>query len=404
MPSSSGLELRSPSSTITTMEAAFARNSTASAGAPLPLDAGSIFVLTVTLIVFCGPLLFLFPPFPPRKSDALDETHNKLGVEQAKSNLTDYAKLDNVALESTTAVGKIKSLFVYPIKSCKGIELTRAKVIPTGLEFDRLFTFAQLKSPFPVAVDDSDGAKPKEHTWEFITQRQFPLLATVEVELWQPDLGKIKGFRDLAAGSSDEVYLIVRFPWREGGWRGAWESFAAKCLRGWRATPTIEVLLPMAFPDKNEIARKGYEFERVRVWGEETVALNMGNELPEELRLYLGVSNKLALFRVDPEALREVGKNAPGETVAGYRPVVGFADSVSATSDSHVVHGLGLGLGLTEEKKYPVHIMNLASVRDLESKVTKDKDLEELSPRRFRANIFGESLFRFQDQRLLGYV
>lgn len=37
-----------------------------------------------------------------------------------------------------------------------------------------------------------------------------------------------------------------------------------------------------------------------------------------------------------------------------------------------------------------MHIMNLASVRDLESKVTKDKDLEELSPRRFRANIFGE--------------
>lgn len=57
-----------------------------------------------------------------------------------------------------------------------------------------------------------------------------------------------------------------------------------------------------------------------------------------------------------------------------------------ATSD------LDAAVGLTKEReKYPVHIMNLASVRDLESKVTKDKDLEELSPRRFRANIFGES-------------
>lgn len=43
--------------------------------------------------------------------------------------------------------------------------------------------------------------------------------------------------------------------------------------------------------------------------------------------------------------------------------------------------------------QYPVHIMNLASVRDLESKVTKDEELKELNPRRFRANIFGE-LFR----------
>lgn len=292
---------------------------------PLPLDAGSIFVLAVTLIVFCGPLLFLFPPFPPRKSDALEETHNKLGIDQAKSHLKDDSSKSNI----DTAKGKIQSLFVYPIKSCKGIEVARAKVIPTGLEFDRLFTFAQLKSPFPVSVDNSDGEKAKQHTWEFITQRQFPLLATVEVELWQPDLSKMKGFRDLSAGSSDEVYLVIRFPWREGGWRGAWELLAAKCLRGWRATPTIEVLLPVDFPDKNEITRKGYDFERVRVWGEETVALNMGNELPEELRLYLGVSNKLALFRVDPAALRGVGKNAPAEAEAGYRPVVGFADSVS---------------------------------------------------------------------------
>lgn len=378
----------------TTTTAAAVSNNVTTPGVtpPLPLDAGSIFVLAVTLIVFCGPLLFLFPPFPPRKSDALEETHNKLGIDPAKSNLRN----DSSNSTTDTVKGKIQSLFVYPIKSCKGIELARAKVIPTGLEFDRLFTFAQLKSPFPVSVDNADGEKAKGHSWEFITQRQFPLLATVEVELWQPDLNKMKGFRDLSAGSSDEVYLVIRFPWREGGWRGAWDLLAAKCLRGWRATPTIEILLPVDFPDKNEISRKGYDFERVRVWGEETVALNMGNELPEELRLYLGVSNKLALFRVDPAALRGVGKNAPAEAEAGYRPVVGFADSVSDDDDNDAASDLAAtvkgSFGLTvEENKYPVHIMNLASVRDLESKVTKDKDLEELSPRRFRANIFGES-------------
>lgn len=316
------------------MDATIASNVTAAPGAvPLPLDAGSIFVLAITLVVFCGPLFVLFPPFPPRKSDALEETHSKLGIDPVKSNLNSYATLGHGSSAPGPARGNIKSLFVYPIKSCRGIELTRAKVVPTGLEFDRLFTFAQLKSPFPVAAAQPDEAQARQHTWEFITQRQFPLLATVEVELWQPDLAKIKGFRDLSAGSSDEVFLLVRFPWRDGGWRGLGASFAAKCLRGWRATPMIEVLLPVGWPDKNEVARKGYALEPVRVWGDTTVALNMGSELPEELRLYLGVSNKLALFRVDPEALRMVGKNAPREEEAGYRPVVGFADSVSATSD-----------------------------------------------------------------------
>ncbi|CAN8102970.1 unnamed protein product [Discula destructiva] len=361
------------------MEGIIANNTTApNAAAPLPLDAGSIFVLAVTLLVFCGPLFVLFPPFPPSKSDALEETHNKLGLDRGQSNLT---RRDHAAAENGRA--KIESLFVYPIKSCKGIEVARSKVIPTGLEFDRLFTFAQLKSPFPVSstTTAANGATKQQdqqqHSWDFITQRQFPRLATVETELWQPDLAKMKGFRDPAAGASHEVYLLLRFPWRAHGIRGAWATFAAKCTRGWRASACIEVLLPVGAPSPSpmddddaaaadeEMRRRGYSRETVRVWGDRVPALNMASELPEELRLYLGVSNRLALFQVDPAgALREAARNAPGREEAGYQPVVGFADS------------------------YPVHIMNLASVQDLESKVAKDMDLEELSPRRFRANIF----------------
>lgn len=364
---------------------AVAGNMTAAGRAPLPLDAGSIFVVVATLLVFCGPLLVLFPPFPPRTSDALAETHTKLGVDPAKSNLPRRAPEAHTTA-SGSSTGTINSLFVYPIKSCKGVELARAKVLPTGLEFDRLFTLAQLKSPFPVASSDS-AKKDQQPSWEFITQRQFPLLATIHVELWQPDLAKMQGFRDLAAGSSHEVFMILRFPWRAPGWRGAWDTFAAKCVHGLRARASREVLLPVAFPERDEIKRKGYVMESVRVWKEEVAALNLGNELPEELARYLGVSNKLALFRVDPEALREVHKNAPERAEAGYQPVVGFADSVSAIVVASR-HGQR-GVELTSYVQYPVHIMNLASVRDLESKVTKDKNLEELNPRRFRANIFG---------------
>ncbi|KUI68204.1 Mitochondrial amidoxime-reducing component 1 [Cytospora mali] len=344
----------------------------------LRLDPVSLLVLIVTLCAFCAPVFVLFPPFPPRKSDALRETHTKLGLDPSRSNLRDHWKVDHA---SSPAKPGIKSLFIYPVKSCKGIEVTTAKVVPTGLEFDRLFTFAQLKSPFPVAVGEHHhGAKEKEekkkkkkeeeeeeeekghHVWDFITQRQFPLLATVEVELWQPDLDKMRG-KTLSVRSG-EAFLVLRFPWRSSGPTGVLETFAAKCLRGISAQPEKEVVLPVAPPTEGEVREKGYEYEGVRVWRDTTTALNVGSELPEELSLYLGVSNKLGLFRMNPENLREVFRCAPKKDEVGYQPVVSFQDS------------------------YPVHILSLASVRDLESKVPKDEVLRELNPRRFRANIY----------------
>lgn len=333
-------------------------NATALGQEPIPLDAGSLFFLAVTIVVFCGPLFVLFPPFPPRKSDALEETHNKLGVPAAKSGLRDQAAGAGAGTTEPPA-GSIRSLFIYPVKSCRGVEVSRAKVLPSGLELDRLFTFAQLKSPFPVPVGDGEGEEQEEqekaaraHRWDFITQRQFPRLATLEVEVWRPDLAKIKGFRDPAAGSSDEAFLVLRFPWRRAAGAGAgpwglaadaWDSFAAKCTRGWRAGPQLEVVLPMDFPSRDEIARKGYVREPVRVWGCDVPALNMGCELPEELRLYLGVSNKLALFRVDPERPREVAHGcAPSKDEAGYQPVVAFQDSVSSSGSSSGFSSFGM--------------------------------------------------------------
>lgn len=284
-------------------------------------DPASILVLIVTLCAFCAPVFVLFPPFPPRKSDALPITHTKLGLQPSKSNLRDHRAADHASAGSA----EVKSLFIYPIKSCRGIEVTRAKVVHTGLEFDRLFTFAQLKSPFPVGVDGEEAKD--DHAWEFITQRQFPLLATVEVELWQPDLDKIRGGeREI---KSDETFLVLRFPNRSPGLAGLLQAFAAKCSRGWRAVPEEEVLLPVAFPSAGEISSKGYTRERVRVWKDTATALNLGSELPEELRRYLGVSNRLGLFRIDPEGPRPVFKCAPAKEEAGYQPVVNFQDSVS---------------------------------------------------------------------------
>lgn len=310
--------------------------------AATPFDAASILVLVVTLCAFCAPVFVLFPPFPPRKSDALPVTHTRLGLQPSKSNLRDHRAADHAG----SGAAEVKSLFIYPIKSCKGIEVARAKVVHTGLEFDRLFTFAQLKGPSPVgaAGGRDNEARDDQPAWEFITQRQFPLLATVEVELWQPDLDKLRGGE--RETKSDETFLVIRFPHRRAGAVGILQSFAAKCLRGWRAVPEKEVLLPVAFPSAAEISAKGYTHERVRVWKDTATALNLGSELPEELRRYLGVKNPLGLFRSDPADLRPVFKCAPVKEAAGYQPVVSFQDSVSTSlllsiASNHVIsHGL----------------------------------------------------------------
>lgn len=338
------------------------------APSPIPLDTGSWFVLGVTLCVFFLPLFVLFPPFPPRRSDALWQTHTKLRVAEDNKDKSSKSKLLGLFTKkaaTSTAHGnskgaKIKSLFVHPVDSLTGIEVTRAKVAPTGIEYDRLYTLAQLKSPFPVSVDGAQNKNSgaltaaKDHKWESITQRQFPLLATVQVELWQPDLDKLKGLNDKNAQSNSEAFLILRFPWRESGFFGLWELFAAKCLRGITAVAEKEILLPVGFPPAEDISAKGYvRNETVRLAGRsgggnendghgEVEALDMSVELPEELRLYLGVSNKLGLFRATPseseKALMEVSTSTNRKRLLGtgkekptsYVPIiVGFRDSVS---------------------------------------------------------------------------
>ena len=63
----------------------------------------------------------------------------------------------------------ISGLYVYPIKSCAGIALTAARLLPTGLEYDRNWM-----------VTDPAG--------HMLTQRSHARLALVEVALGEHDL------------------------------------------------------------------------------------------------------------------------------------------------------------------------------------------------------------------------
>ncbi|KAK7750367.1 hypothetical protein SLS62_007666 [Diatrype stigma] len=337
----------------------------------LNLDYESIWVLLVTVAAFLIPVVLVFPPFPPQKSDALLQTHSKAGVGRSESNIRLGARDKPSAASATSAdrPPRVRSLVVYPVKSCRGIEVRQGRVLPAGLEFDRIYTFAQLRSRFPVAVEDvddekKDGDKGNGDTWDFITQRQFPRLATVKVDLWLPDEAKLRRQGIDHPASDEDAFLILRFPWRDRGWRGALQALGAKLARrSLGAEAEREVLLPVAFSPAAEIAAKGYAYEDVRIWKDTVSALNVEAELPPELRLYLGVSNRLGLFRVDPARLREVYRCAPRRADAGYQPVTGFQDA------------------------YPLHILNLPSLRDFSSQVPKDQELQDLDVLRFRPNI-----------------
>ncbi|KAI1419409.1 hypothetical protein F5Y12DRAFT_793971 [Xylaria sp. FL1777] len=315
----------------------------------LNLDFGALFLLFITACAFMIPVAVVLPPVPVRKSDALLQTHTLAGAGKPKSALNGYLTGgQNVRRNGPQAT--VQSLRIYPVKSCRGIEVARSRVLPQGLEFDRLFTFAQLKSPFPVSLDSTEAAK-SQHRWEFVTQRQFPLLATVKVDLWLPDEMKL---RRQSMKPTREAFLILSFPWKEDGWRGLLSTIAAKLGGGSAAVPEKEILLPVDFPSAAEIKDKGYIFEDVKIWKETVTALNMSTELPKELMLYLGVSNKLGIFRVDPSRLREVYRCAPLKADAGYQPVTGFQDA------------------------YPLHMITLDSLQRFSEEVPKDDELKEL--------------------------
>ncbi|KAG5981114.1 hypothetical protein E4U55_003302 [Claviceps digitariae] len=282
------------------------------------LDYAAVFLMVVTIMVFVVPILLIFPPMPVEPDDALRQTHSKLG-RPSRHNNPQYHHMSDQQPQKVTRP-TIKSLFVYPIKSCRGIELNRSKVLPTGLEYDRLFMFAQLK---PTAAHSTDQAEQSQ-SWEFLSQRQLPLLANVKVDVWLPDASK----KSRQLGHLDGKFLLVRFPWQPPGWRGIIHFLATKFSRGWRAVPEKQFLLPLEFPSQTEIEARSYDFADVKIWVDVTRALNMSKDLPPQLAMYLGAKHQLALFRSDPSSRRQVFRCAPRKETLGYQPVVDFHDAM----------------------------------------------------------------------------
>ena len=276
-------------------------------------DRGALLFALVTIGTLLVSVL-LFSKACPDSGHRLRRTHSRIGLPRSKSNLNDQDSPEHQPKPGRPP--RLQSLFIYPIKSCRGIELSRSRVLPTGLEFDRLYTFAQLRER---RENDEDP------TWEFLTQRQLPLLANVKVDLWLPKTGGTAG----NPGERSGGFLVVRFPWASAGLTGLFKWALAKLQRGPYARPEKHFTLPLDFPPKGDIEQRGYEYANVKIWKEITTALNVASEVPVELRQYLGLRNRLGLFRMDPSRQREVFRCAPRKEVAGYQPIIDFHDAVS---------------------------------------------------------------------------
>ncbi|KAF2748614.1 hypothetical protein M011DRAFT_440950 [Sporormia fimetaria CBS 119925] len=323
---------------------------------PLTISATILVLLTPAILI----LIFAFT----QKEELLPPPAGcrQIGL-QGRSNLTDqflkkYSRGSDAGPQNPWTV---KALFIYPIKSCKGIELDRTDIVPIGLQYDRQFTLAQYVTSLPTL----EGKVKSE--WSFITQRTFPRMAKVETELWIPD-PEAPGYSPDGEWVKSEGCLVVRFPFTpdvdlsmEG--LKAYGTIVAAKLTG-KPEPMVEFRIP-SNPPKERIRTMRYTHEKVTIWKDSPVALNMGCEVPEEvmakLKYTLGVANPLTLFRIDPEQCRELHKCAPKKKDVGFQPTIGMQDS------------------------YPMHILNLAAVHDVSSKLPKGS--KPLSALRFRPNV-----------------
>ncbi|MFM1841914.1 MAG: hypothetical protein RLZZ490_650 [Cyanobacteriota bacterium] len=146
---------------------------------------------------------------------------------------------------------QVSGLFIFPIKSCRGIVLGQATVTAKGLAYDREFMLV-----------DAQG--------QFLTQRQYPRLATIHVELTTTHL-------NLGAANHDPFTLPLSFTGTE---------------------------------------------KPVTVWRDRVIALDQGDQVAAWFQQVLGLDQSVRLVRQSPDHPRPVDPN--------FRPhpdnTVSFAD------------------------------------------------------------------------------
>ncbi|CAG9462254.1 unnamed protein product [Pedinophyceae sp. YPF-701] len=184
---------------------------------------------------------------------------------------------------------RVSALYVYPIKSCKGVAVERTAVVDTGLLWDRKF----------VVVEEQSG--------RFFTQRTHPQMCLIGVEMppesWDPD----------------------------------WEP-----LSGTQMTCTFPGLDPVAVPlDLPEPATVAANTRHVTVWEFSGPALDMGDAAAEFFSQALGAPARLVRHLDDASRRPCEEEFAPGHVTAfsdGF-PVLVASDASLAQLNSELPAG-----------------------------------------------------------------
>ena len=150
----------------------------------------------------------------------------------------------------------VSELCIYPFKSCQGIKLQRAKVTPKGFAGDREFMLVTQKG-------------------KFLTQRQFPQLAKVRVQISE---------QQISLSTVDNKAKPLTFQ------------------------PTLT----------------GTEIE-VEIWRDITLAIDQGDEVAEWFQTFLELDShkKCRLVQQSPQYIRPINRRYTTQT----QESVSFADS-----------------------------------------------------------------------------
>lgn len=263
--------------------------------------------------------------------------------------------------EQGTPNWRIKGLFVYPIKSCRGVEVDKIEILEHGCKYDRSFVFAQ--------------SDLKDPGWKFITMRNHPKLAHVGIEIWEPNVDH----KDHARVGQSDGFFVISYPVQKTP-LDVLRHLSSAISQG-TFSPWVRHKFRVPFsPSPSDFNRLQLQSEPVKFFSDSPTGINMTPYIPpnllRELARFLDVTNPLALFRKDPRVMREVHKNADDIEGLGYQAHTNFADS------------------------FPINIMNLASVHDVASKLPQGA-VDALSVARFRCNFLRKSLYSYQSRQTL---
>ncbi|PYI18576.1 hypothetical protein BO99DRAFT_386455 [Aspergillus violaceofuscus CBS 115571] len=346
----------------------------------------------IALIVLLLPLTpyLCSSPEPPRGC-------RRLGTK--KSNIADEydpqysAGTPRDAIDPKTGLPawRIKALFTYPIKSCTGVELDSAEVIDTGLKYDRLFCFAEYieaKQPATTTTTtttsshDNQSKETGHWTARTLRDRHFCNLALVRPEIWVPDPTSPTYSPSLPEVQSQGV-LVIHYPRTLGPGLARLPLLPAL----FRLALTLGLLpreesfrVPLDPPSDPKPTEEGeYRLRPVKIWKDTPLAHDYGHHLPASLRRFLAdptttttdAQKPLTLFRESAAHHRPIFRNAPPKQQLGFQTVTGFQDA------------------------YPLHLLNLASVRDVAARC--QTDIPRLTVRRFRANVVVQGPGRFEE-------